>query len=223
MPAWAWSLIAIAVVALALVVSRRLADRRTRSLRDRFGPEYDQTLDDAQNKREAESELAARAERRALLEIAPLPPGARERYVSEWQRVQARFVDDPAGAAREADMLIQAVMEDRGYPIDDFDQRAADVSVDHPRAVEAYREAQRLTRASALGDAEARNDRAVLRGNGLDLLLLLRCRYRHRPDCQTRDQGGDHYQDFLCRHTCRSLRDGLMGCYIPDTHFVRRS
>jgi hypothetical protein len=154
MPAWLWALIAFAaVVALALVVWRGLADRRTRSLRDRFGPEYDRTLDDAQSKREAESELAARAERRAELEITPLPLRARGRYVSEWQRVQARFVDDPEGAAREADMLIQSVMQDRGYPTDDFDQRAADVSVDHPRVVGAYREAHRLTRASALGDA----------------------------------------------------------------------
>jgi hypothetical protein len=125
MPGWAW------------------ARRQTRALRDRHGPEYDRP-------RAAESE---RAERLAELEITPLPPGARERYVTEWQRVQARFVDDPQGAAREADMLIQSVMQDRGYPADDFDQRAADVSVDHPGVVEAYREAHRLTRAGALGDA----------------------------------------------------------------------
>ena len=143
MPDWAWS-------------------RRTRALRERFGPEHDRTLEGAQSNREAESEPAARAERRAELQITPLPPGARERYVTEWQRVQARFVDDPAGAAREADMLIQAVMEDRGYPVDDLDQRAADVSVDHPRAVEAYREAQRLTRASALGDATTEDLRRAM-------------------------------------------------------------
>ena len=78
--------------------------------------------------------------------------GARERYISEWQRVQARFVDDPDGAVREADVLIQPVMSDRGYPMDDFDQRAADISVDHPEVVENYREGNRLARASALGD-----------------------------------------------------------------------
>jgi hypothetical protein len=156
-------LIAIAaVVAMALVVWRGLADRRTRSLRDRFGPEYDRTREDAQSKREAEAELAARTEHRAELEITPLPPGARERYVTEWQRVQARFVDDPEGAAREADMLIQAVMRDRGYPTDDFDQRAADVSVDHPQVVESYREAHRLTRASALGDGTTEDLRRAM-------------------------------------------------------------
>jgi hypothetical protein len=163
MPGWAWALIVIAaVVVVALVIWRALADRRTRGLRDRFGPEYDRTLDDAETKREAEAELAARAERRDELEITPLPPGARERYVAEWQRVQARFVDDPDGAAREADMLIQSVMKDRGYPMDDFEQRAADVSVDHPRVVEDYREAHRLTRASALGDATTEDLRRAM-------------------------------------------------------------
>jgi hypothetical protein len=163
MPGWIWALIAIVVVvALALVSWRAMADRRTRGLRDRFGPEYERTLDDSQTKREAEAELAARAERRDALEITPLPPGARERYLAEWQRVQARFVDDPEGAAREADMLIQSVMKDRGYPIDDFDQRAADVSVDHPRVVEAYREAHRLTRASALGDGTTEDLRRAM-------------------------------------------------------------
>lgn len=163
MPAWAWALIAIgATVALALVVWRAFADRRTRALRDRFGPEYDRTVGDSQSKREAEAELTARAERREELEIAPLPPGARGRYVTEWQRVQARFVDDPQGAAREADMLIQSVMSDRGYPADDFDQRVADVSVDHPRLVEAYREAHRLTLAGALGDGTTEDLRRAM-------------------------------------------------------------
>jgi hypothetical protein len=151
-----------AVAAVALVMWRALADRRTRGLRDRFGPEYERTLDDAQTKRDAEAELAARAEHRDALEITPLPPGARERYVAEWQRVQARFVDDPDGASREADMLIQSVMQDRGYPTEGFDQQAADVSVDHPRVVEAYREAHRLTRASALGDATTEDLRRAM-------------------------------------------------------------
>jgi hypothetical protein len=163
MPGWAWALIVIAVVvAVGFVTWRALIDRRTRALRDRFGPEYDRTVDGSQSKREAEADLAARAERRDALEITPLPPGARERYVSEWQRVQARFVDDPEGAAREADMLIQSVMQDRGYPMDDFDQRAADVSVDHPQVVEAYRGAHRLTRASALGDGTTEDLRRAM-------------------------------------------------------------
>ena len=106
--------------------------------------------------------MPARAERRDELEIRPLAPGARERYVAEWQRVQARFVDDPDGAVREADMLIQSVMSDRGYPMDDFDQRAADISVDHPRVVENYREGNRLARANALGDGTTEDLRQAM-------------------------------------------------------------
>ncbi|HZR95993.1 MAG TPA: hypothetical protein VFA56_09875 [Gaiellaceae bacterium] len=163
MPTWAWAVIAAAaVVIVALVVWRALAARRTRSLQGRFGPEYDRTLESADDKRRAEAELQAREERRRELDIRPLAPGARERYVVEWERVQARFVDDPNGAVREADMLIQSVMADRGYPMEDFDQRAADISVDHPEVVENYREGHRLTRAAALGDGTTEDLRQAM-------------------------------------------------------------
>jgi hypothetical protein len=153
MPTWAWVLIVVAaVVVAALVVWRALRARRSRTLQQQFGPEYDRTLEGSDSKRHAEGDLAARAERRKELDIRPLAPGARERYLGEWQHVQSRFVDDPEGAVREADRLIQSVMSDRGYPMDDFEQRAADISVDHPDVVENYREGHRLVRASALGD-----------------------------------------------------------------------
>jgi hypothetical protein len=125
--------------------------RRSRTLQERFGPEYERTLEGTESKREAEAELAARAERRDALEIKPLDPVSRNHFVTEWRRVQARFVDDPGGAVAEADVLIQAVMSERGYPVEDFDQRAADVSVDHPGVVENYREGHRLALASATG------------------------------------------------------------------------
>jgi hypothetical protein len=153
MPGWAWALVvAGALVVVALVVWQGMNKRRTRELQGRFGPEYDRTVESAESKREAEAELKARAERRDELEIQPLTSAARERYLAEWQRVQARFVDDPEGAVRDADMTIQSVMAERGYPMDDFEQRAADVSVDHPQVVENYRRGHRLARASALGD-----------------------------------------------------------------------
>ena len=117
-----------AVAVVAIVIWLAMRERRTRTLRDRFGPEYDRAVESSDSKRGAESELAARAERRDKLDITPLSPGARERYATEWERVQARFVDDPEGAVREADVLIQSVMSERGYPMDDFDQRAADIS-----------------------------------------------------------------------------------------------
>src|SRR5690349_24141899 len=164
MPAWVWVLIVVAaVIVLAVVVWRAMTTRRTRQLQDRFGPEYNRTLDSSDSKRDAEAELRAREERREQLDIRPLPTAARDRYVSEWQRVQALFVDDPQGAVHDGDMLNQSVMRDRGYPVDDFEQRAADVSVDHPRVVENYREGHRLANASARGDGTTEDLRQAMR------------------------------------------------------------
>jgi FtsZ-interacting cell division protein ZipA len=152
MPAWAWVLIVVvAVVVIGAVVWLAFRNRRSRTLQERFGPEYQRTLESTDSKRDAEADLAARAERRDNLDIRPLPTAARERYLVEWRQVQARFVDDPQGAVRDADMLIQSAMRDRGYPVDDFEQRSADVSVDHPRVVENYREGHRLAEANAGG------------------------------------------------------------------------
>jgi type VI protein secretion system component VasK len=164
MPGWVWVLIVVAaVVVLAAVVWRALAMRRTRTLQDRFGPEYNRTLESSESKRDAESELRARAERREQLDIHPLTTAARDRYVDEWQRVQALFVDDPQGAVHDGDMLIQSVMRDRGYPVDDFEQRSADVSVDHPRVVENYRQGHRLANAAARGDGTTEDLRQAMR------------------------------------------------------------
>jgi cytoskeletal protein RodZ len=163
MPGWVWAVIVIAaVVVLAVVVWQAMRARRTRTLQQRFGPEYERTVDDAEDKRRAEAELAARAERRDSLDIRPLTTAARDRYLSDWQQVQARFVDDPDGAVHQADTLIQSVMAERGYPMDDFEQRAADVSVDHPRVVQNYREGHRLARASATGDATTEDLRQAM-------------------------------------------------------------
>ena len=133
MPTWGWIVIAAAVVLLivAIVMATR-SKKRTKQLQSQFGPEYDRTVESADNRRKAESDLAARQERRQQLDIRPLSSAARERYFTQWQTVQAQFVDNPSGAVGSADTLIQSVMADRGYPVDDFDNRAADVSVDHP-------------------------------------------------------------------------------------------
>jgi len=145
-PGWVWIVIAIAaVVVLAVIVWSALRTRRTRTLKEGFGPEYDRTVADAPSKREAEAELSDRQKRREELDVKPLSPGARERYVELWQATQARFVDDPGGAITEADLLIQQVMRERGYPVEDFEQRAADVSVDHPDVVNNYRAAHGIS------------------------------------------------------------------------------
>jgi hypothetical protein len=158
MPGWAWVLIAIAViVVIALIVWRAVSARRTRTLQERFGPEYDRTLERADGRRAAEADLAGRAKRREELDIRPLSPAARERYLDDWRTVQARFVDDPAGAVGQADTLIQSVLRERGYPVDDFEQRAAGISVDHPKVVENYRAGHRLSR----GDTEEQRQAMV--------------------------------------------------------------
>jgi hypothetical protein len=168
MPGWGWALAAIGVVVVvALVVWQGLKTKRTRTLQDRFGPEYDRTVERADGRRDGEAELAARAKRRDELDIRPLPTASRDRYLEEWQRVQARFVDDPSGAVREADALIQSVMRERGYPVDDFEQRAADISVDHPHVVENYRNGHRLSS----GDTEDQRQAMVHYRSLFDELL----------------------------------------------------
>ena len=164
MPSWVWVLIAIAVVAvLAVVVWQALAQRRTGKLQQQFGPEYDRTVGTADSKRDAEAELQARAERRGQLEVQPLSQAARDRYLQSWRSVQAQFVDDPRGAVASADSLIRSVMADRGYPVEDFEQRAADISVDHPEVVENYREEHRLAQASADGGDSTEGLRQAMR------------------------------------------------------------
>ena len=112
MPAWVWVLIVVAaVVIVGGVAWKALRDHRSKTLRERFGPEYDRTVQSTDSKRDAEADLAARAERRDKLEIRPLPAAARDRYVDEWSRVQARFVDDPQGAVQTADGLVAELMQ----------------------------------------------------------------------------------------------------------------
>ena len=164
MPAWGWVVIAVAVaVVLAVVVWQAVAARRTNRLRGRFGPEYDHVADHAESRRDAEAELAAREERRRLLDIRPLAETARTEFVERWRLVQAEFVDDPRGAVAQADDLIRSVMAERGYPVEDFEQRAADISVDHPQVVENYRRGHGLARASADDSGSTEDLRRAMR------------------------------------------------------------
>jgi FtsZ-interacting cell division protein ZipA len=152
-------IVLVLLVVLALVAGRQ---RRSRRLRERFGPEYDRTVAEAGDRKEAESRLEERTARRQRLDIVPLDPADRTRYVEAWRLTQARFVDEPAEATREADRLITAVMRDRGYPIDDFEQRAADVSVDHPQVVDDYRAAQAIAAANERSEASTEDLRQAL-------------------------------------------------------------
>jgi hypothetical protein len=141
-----WIVIAVvAVLVIGALVWFAMRNRRTEQLREQFGPEYERTLAQAGDRRDAESELAERRARREDLEIRPLDPASRRRYAEQWRDVQTRFVDEPAAALTQANGLVLMVMRERGYPTEDFEQRAADVSVDHPQVVENYRAANAIS------------------------------------------------------------------------------
>lgn len=138
----------VIVAAIAVSIAVRRSHERRAELADRFGPEYDRTAgaaDGARDRRRAEHELAERADRRDDLDIHPLPVEAREKYSEQWHQAQARFVDEPQAAIGEAEQLLDAVMRERGYPVDGFEEQAALVSVDHADVVENYRAAHRIS------------------------------------------------------------------------------
>jgi hypothetical protein len=154
MQMWIWIVIAIAaVVAVLVVVWTGIRTNRSKRLHEQFGSEYDRVAADAPTKREAESELRERQRRHEQFDIRPLDPEARDRYRQHWLAIQAEFVDDPSRSVAKADSLIQNVMRDRGYPVDDFDTRAADLSVDHPDVVENYRAGHGIAVAHERGKA----------------------------------------------------------------------
>ena len=153
-------LLAIVVIAAAWWFTQR--QRRSNELQRRFGPEYERAVDDYGERGRAEEALAARAERVEQLRIRPLSAEDSARYADEWRAVQSRFVDDPEHAIGDADRLCGEVMQARGYPMGDFDQRAADISVDHPHVVEHYRAAHGIVRRSADGNASTEDLRQAM-------------------------------------------------------------
>jgi hypothetical protein len=150
---WVALIVIAAVVVIALAAWAVMRSRKRAALKDRFGPEYDRTVESSDRRRDAERQLAERAKRRDELDIRDLSPAARTRYLEEWHDVQARFVDDPTMATNEADSLIARVMRDRGYPVDDFDTRADMVSTDAPESVRHYRDAHDVWKRHQEGDA----------------------------------------------------------------------
>ena len=155
-----WIVIAVVVVAAAGLIWYLVSSARTRALQQRFGPEYDRAVAGTDGRRSAEAELRAREERIDELDLTPLTRSDHDRFASEWTKVQAEFVDDPVEAVSDADHLIQTVMQRRGYPMEDFDRRAADLSVAHPDVVENYRSAHSIA-VKETRDAETTNTEAL--------------------------------------------------------------
>jgi len=163
MDTWAIVLI-VAVAALVTVGAIWLFSRkkRTETLRDNFGPEYGTTVARTGSRSEAENELSARRERVGKYEIRTLSPTEQQGYSQAWTSVQAHFVDDPHAAVSEADDLVMRVMESRGYPMSDFEQQAADISVNHPNVVRDYRAAHDIATADEAGNADTEQLRQAM-------------------------------------------------------------
>ena len=154
--------VAVAVLAVLAVVWMVMQQRRRTHLKDRFGPEYDQALRQHPDARAAERELLDRERRVATFAIKPLTRDDAARFSEGWRLIQSRFVDDPKGAVVDADRLVDEVMRTRGYPIADFEQRAADISVDHPRVVANYRSARVIAGRNTRGETNTEELRQAL-------------------------------------------------------------
>jgi len=193
MDTWVWIVIAaVAVIVVLAVIWGATRAKRSRALRDTFGGEYDRTVESAGDRRAAEKELSERQKRHDELELRPLSPEARDRYVRQWQSTQTRFVDDPKGAVVEADALVQQVMHDRGYPTKDFDRRVADISVDHPDLVEKYRTAHGIADKAERGEASTEDMRHSVRHYRALFAVLLETEdgdVENVDDVSSRDDG----------------------------------
>ncbi len=155
-------LVIVAIALVALGVWYYYRRRESENLKERFGPEYDNTVRQLKSQDRAEAELKERQRRVSKYKIVPLPRGERDRYRETWRGVQGDFVDQPDKAVRDADGLVQEVMGRCGYPLRDFEQAAADLSVDHPHVVENYRYAYRIAERGRRGDADTEELRQAL-------------------------------------------------------------
>jgi hypothetical protein len=163
----------VLLAVIGIVVWMVMRRERSTRLRHRFGPEYDRMVDLKGSPRLAEAELRDRSKRVDKLNICPLPPERRELYARRWKDHQARFVDEPKAAIDDADHLVEEVMKERGYPVSDFDQRVADISVDHPAVVQNYRAAHDIAIRERRGQAtteDLRNAMIYYRNLFMELL-----------------------------------------------------
>ena len=155
-------LIAALIVLGATVVWLLISRQRSKHLRSKFGPEYQRAVTEYGDRAKAERDLQRREERVEKLSIRPLSPATRDRYLQAWREDQAHFVDDPKGALVTADHLVAEVMNQRGYPVADFERRVEDISVDHPHLVQNYRAAREIAVLQQRGAASTEDLRRAL-------------------------------------------------------------
>lgn len=154
--------LALLLALIAIAVWLMYRQNQSRHLADRFGPEYKRAVEEFGDPAKAEAELRSREKRVQKFTIVPLPAAEAERYARAWRALQGRFVDNPKGALLEADELVQDLMRKRGYPMSDFEGRAADISVDHPAVVEHYRAAQAIALRDRRGEADTEEMRRAV-------------------------------------------------------------
>jgi len=166
-------IIVVAVLVVIGVAVMLMRKREGERLKERFGSEYHRQVDAAGSETKAQAELLKREKRVEKFDIHPLPPEQREAFAADWQQVQARFVDDPERSIALADALLAEVMKARGYPVENFEQRAGDLSVEHPELVANYRAAHEIAERRAQGRADTEDLRSALLGyrNLFDELL----------------------------------------------------
>jgi hypothetical protein len=152
----------VAIAAVAFAAWALLQREKTRKLKDKFGPEYDRVIEQESNSRRAEALLDERQKRVAKYNIRPLTHEECDMYTARWRTIQEHFVDDPRDAVAQADSVVTDAMRVRGYPMSDFEQRAADLSVDHPTAVEDYRTAHAIAMRDAEGSASTEDLRKAM-------------------------------------------------------------
>jgi hypothetical protein len=155
-------IVAVVVVIVGAIIAVYFQRRRSEKLRTRFGPEYERSIAESGDRRRAEAQLEKRAERVEKYHLRSLTAEDRSRFTEQWDRVQAHFVDAPAGAVAEADQLLGDIMATSGYPMGDFEQRAADISVDHPVVVQNYRAAHDIAIRQAKGQATTEDLRRAM-------------------------------------------------------------
>src|SRR6202023_1366118 len=160
-----WIIVAgVVVVALLALATWLFSQKKKQSVRlqQRFGPEYGRTVGELGGRTKAESELKAREKRVEHLTITPLAPAEAARFSQAWNVLQGRFVDNPKAVVVQADQLVRELMLERGYPMGDFERRAADISVDHPTVVASYRAAQVIAAKDARGEADTEELRKAI-------------------------------------------------------------